>query len=73
MNFGENMPDSCSAFGCTNRRSSTSLQFYRIPSGKQYPERGIKWVTAMRREKWPAEKINNARMCSAHFVTGKPL
>ena len=67
------MPDSCAAFGCTNPRSNTSLQFYRMPSGKRYPERRIKWVTTMRREKWPVEKINNARICSAHFVTGKPL
>ena len=72
VNFGKNMPDSCGAFGCTNWRSSTSLQFYRIPSAKRYPERRIKWVSAMRREKWPAEKINNARMCSAHLATGKP-
>ena len=69
MNFGENMPDSLAASGCTNRRSSTSLQFYGIPSAKRYPERRIKRVTAMRREKLPAEKINNARIISAHFVT----
>ena len=30
-----------------NRRSTTSLQFYRIPSAKRYPERRItKWITA---------------------------
>ena len=41
------MPDSCPAFGCTNRRSTTSLQFYCIPSAKRYPEQRItKWVTA---------------------------
>ena len=72
VNFGENTPDSCAAFECTNRRSSTSLQFYCIPSAKRYPERRIKWVTAMTTEKWSAEKKNNARTCSAHFVTGKP-
>ena len=45
--FEKNMPDSCAAFGCTNRRSTTSLQFYRIPSAKRYPELRInKWVTA---------------------------
>ena len=38
MDFQKNMPDSCAAFGCTNRKSTTSLQFYRIPSGKRYPE-----------------------------------
>ena len=38
VNFGRNMPDSCTAFGCTNRRSNTSLQFYCIPLAKQYSE-----------------------------------
>ena len=60
MNFGKNIPDSCTGFGCTNRRSTTSLQFYRVPSAERYPGRRIKWVIAMRREKSPAEKINNA-------------
>ena len=72
MNFGKSIPDSCAAFRCAYRRSTTSLQLYRITSAKRYPERRIKWVTAMRREKWSAEKINNPRTCSAHFVTGKP-
>ena len=67
------MQDSCTAFRCTNRRSSTSLQFYRIPSAKRYAGGRIKWATAMRREKWPAEKINNARICRAYFAIGKPL
>ena len=47
VDFEKNMSDSCAAFRCTNRRSTTSLQFYRIPSAKRYPEQGItKWVTA---------------------------
>ena len=47
VDFEKNMPDSCAAFGCTNRRLTTSLQFYRIPSAKRYPELRItKWVTA---------------------------
>ena len=47
VEFEKNMPDSCTAFGCTNHKSTTSLQFYCIPSGKRYPEQGItKWVTA---------------------------
>ena len=28
---------------------------------------------AMRREKWSAKKINNARICSSHFAADKPL
>ena len=47
VDFGKNMPDSCAAFGCTNRRSTTSLQFYHIPSARRYPEQRItKWFTA---------------------------
>ena len=41
------MSDSCAVFGCTNQRSTTSLQFYRIPSAKRCPElKTTKWVTA---------------------------
>ena len=72
MNFGENMPDSCAAFRCTNRISTTSLQFYRTPSVKSYPEQRKKWVTAMRTAKWLAKNINNAQVCSAYLATDKP-
>ena len=59
VDFEKNMPDSSAAFGCTNRRSTTSLQFYRIPSAKRYPEQRItKWVTAKndRLRKWRTRK-----------------
>ena len=47
VDFEKNVPDSCAAFRCTNRRSTTSLKFYHIPSAKRYPEQQItKWVTA---------------------------
>ena len=47
VDFEKNMSDSCTAFGCTNRRSTTSLQFYPVPSAKRYPELRItKWVNA---------------------------
>ena len=46
VNFVENMTDGCAVFGCTNWRSTISLQFYNIPSAKRYPEQVIKkWVT----------------------------
>ena len=72
VNFGKNMPDSCAAFRCTNGRSTTSLQFYRTPSVKSYPEQRIKWVTAMRKVKRLAKNISNAQVCSAYFATDKP-
>ena len=65
VDFKKNIPDSCAAFRCTNRRSTTSLQFYRIPSAKRYPELRItKWVTTKK-----IKKINNARIRGAHFAT----
>ena len=72
VDFEKNMPDSRAAFGCTNRRSTTSsaLQFYCIPSTKRYPEQRItKWATA---RNYRANKINNARICSTHFANDKP-
>ena len=47
VDFEKNMPDSCAAFGFTNRRSTASLQFCSIPLVKQYLEQRItKWVPA---------------------------
>ena len=60
------MPDSCAVFGYTNRRSTTSLQFYCRTS-----ERRMKWVTAMRKEKWPAKKTNNAQICNVYSATNE--
>ena len=65
------MPNSCTAFGCANQRLITYLQFYCIPSAKRYTEQRMKWVTAMRREKWLAKKINNAQIYNVHFAADK--
>ena len=62
------MSDSGTAFECTNRRSTNSLQFYHRPSAKRYPEQRIKWVTAMRREKWVAQVIKNYIYDPLHIV-----
>ena len=70
VDFGKNMPECCTTFGCINSRSTTSLQYYRIPSAKWYPEQRItKWVNA---------KIDRLRkyithVCSPHFATDKTL
>ena len=51
VDFGKNMPDSCTVFGCTNRRSTTFLQFYCISSARRYPEQRItKWVTTAKND-----------------------
>lgn len=70
------MPDSCCAFKSTNRRIGANryLKFYRIPSKhtEEKAERRARWISAIKRDRkeWPEEKINNARLCNAHFVTG---
>ena len=38
VEFAKNMSDSCTAFGCTNRRSTTFLEFYYTSSARRYPE-----------------------------------
>ena len=73
------MPDSCCAVQCTNMRGKCdeNIKFYRLPNMKnqQTTERRKKWVTAVKRENWPKSErqVNNARLCSEHFVTGGKL
>ena len=69
------MPDSCCAVGCTNRRrkGDKSLSFYRIPSSSDNEEKAKRrtlWITAIKRKNWSDELIDNARICSAHFISG---
>ena len=70
------MPGSYCAVQCTNMRGKCdeNIKFYRFTNVKnqQITERRKKWVLAMKRENWPKseEQVNNARLCSEHFVTG---
>lgn len=64
------MGSSCCAVGCTNRTPKRKdLKYYRIP--KHPKTRRDKWKAAIKREDWSEEKIDNARLCSEHFITGK--
>ncbi|XP_030008975.1 uncharacterized protein LOC115432230 isoform X1 [Sphaeramia orbicularis] len=68
------MPSSCCAVGCQNRKSTQKdLIFYRIPAGKHpfHKNRRKLWLQALRREDWSEEELKNARLCSAHFRSGK--
>lgn len=68
------MPDSCCAVDCTNMRGKEKkLCFYRIPFGStpESKRRRELWVNAIKRKNWPDEKIDNARICSEHFISGK--
>ncbi|XP_057296837.1 THAP domain-containing protein 11-like [Hydractinia symbiolongicarpus] len=64
------MPSTCCAVGCTNRKTEeSSLHFYRIPPPSN-PERRQKWIVAVGRKDWHELQINNARLCSEHFISG---
>ena len=65
------MGSSCCAVGCQNRTPKRKdLAYYRIPKLKI---RRQKWLAAIKREDWSEEKIENARLCSEHFITDKIL
>ena len=70
----EKLPDFSCAYGCSNKRTvNCQLSFYRIPFGvdKESLELRQKWVNAIKRENWSEKQTDNARICSAHFITGK--
>ena len=65
---------SCCAVGCANRSTSNlELTFYRIPGGAHpfQQNRRRLWLRAISRDKWSETEIKNARLCSAHFISGK--
>ena len=62
------MPVSCCAVGCANRFSKDiPITFHHFP---EEGERKKKWIRAVSRDKW--ELKAHHRLCSAHFVSGKP-
>ena len=68
------MPSSCCAINCTNRSHKDSpFVFYSFPSEKKNPKRRELWINAVKREKWTEHQINNARLCSQHFISGNIL
>ena len=60
------MPDSCCAYGCTNRREENGDgAFYRFPPGKKGEKEELrqKWIQACQRENWSEQQIGNTRIC----------
>ncbi|XP_060789859.1 uncharacterized protein LOC132894265 isoform X6 [Neoarius graeffei] len=61
------MPESCSAFGCNNRRGDKpGLTFHRFPVN---PERREQWRAAVKRDDWTPTRYS--RVCGEHFISGK--
>ncbi|XP_055012317.1 uncharacterized protein LOC129409755 isoform X2 [Boleophthalmus pectinirostris] len=66
---------SCCVLGCENWRNNTcdsKLKFYRIPADtpSQKTRRQL-WLNAIRRSNWTETIVNNAHVCSAHFISGE--
>ncbi|KAK1897606.1 Reticulocyte-binding protein 2 like a [Dissostichus eleginoides] len=63
----------CCVYGCTNRYSTGGLKFYRIPRGPRpfQSNRRRLWLQAIKRVDWNEDIIKNARVCSAHFISGE--
>ena len=77
------MPSFCAVFNCSNRADrEKDKSYYRFPSNiRNNGEEGLK-LSKLRREKWIAQicrkdltekKLENTRVCSDHFLTGKVL
>ncbi|XP_077089910.1 uncharacterized protein LOC143741475 [Siphateles boraxobius] len=63
----------CCVYGCTNRYSTEGLKFYRIPTGSRPFQKNRRrlWLQAIKRVDWSEDIIKNARVCSAHFISGE--
>ena len=59
----------------TEGRRGGGLSFYTIPwaNNEETTNRRGRWIRAIRRENWSEKQINNARLCSAHFLKGMLL
>ena len=63
-------------FGCSNKRktgSKSNIIYYRIPFGTDPESLSLRkrWIAAIRRENWTDDQIDNSRICSKHFISGK--
>ena len=66
------MPASCCAFGYSSRKKKGDcLSFYRVPFGtttEKEKERRNLWIGAIKRDKWKETQVDNACICSLHFI-----
>lgn len=73
------MPHFCAVVGCGHRSERDKFSYFRIPSqygpNRKMDELRLKqrnqWINVLRREDLTDNKIKNARICSAHFISGK--
>ncbi len=60
----------CCIVDCENRTSS-GVKFFRIPTGSHpFKKNRHLWLQAIKRADWDNATIKEARVCSAHFISG---
>ncbi|XP_061626857.1 uncharacterized protein LOC133476892 isoform X1 [Phyllopteryx taeniolatus] len=66
----------CCVLGCTNSRSiAGKLKFYRLPTAYRpfQANRRCLWLEVLQKVNGSAEELKeNARICGAHFISGRP-
>ena len=72
----------CAVFGCSNRSGRDKVSFYRIPKARETGCQRVQELSKARRLGFLAaisrsdlnsdKKIDQARICSRHFINGKP-
>ncbi|KAJ8976276.1 hypothetical protein NQ317_001915 [Molorchus minor] len=76
------MTVTCIVMGCGNRGGRDQVSFFCVPdvvNSKYQPhlnylsrKRRQRWITALRRINLTPSILRNQRVCSKHFITGKP-
>ncbi|KAJ8912346.1 hypothetical protein NQ315_014713, partial [Exocentrus adspersus] len=76
------MPVTCLVVGCGSRSNRNNVNFYSVPAilshkfvtGKNElsKRRRALWIAAIKRDDLNESKLKNQRVCSKHFITGKP-
>ncbi len=66
----EKMP-TCCVVDCENHTSS-GVKFFRIPAGSHPFKKNRRhlWLQAIKRADWDNATIKEARVCSAHLISG---
>nr|CAH7716501.1 unnamed protein product [Callosobruchus chinensis] len=76
------MPVTCIVVGCGSRSERDSVSFFTVPMVRNYrfltdlndltQKRRELWIAAINRRDLTESKLKYQRVCSKHFITGKP-
>lgn len=77
------MPQTCLVVDCGSRSNRDDVRFFSVPTVLNFrfvtdknelsKKRRALWIAAIKRDDLTESKLKNQRVCSRHFITGKPL